>query len=140
MQAKYPAAQMSSPVLREVRSGIEPELRPYHGRVLLEHLQTNSSSDPGWNRTITFLDVGQASSPLDHGISIDSDRGGRRTHNHEAPLPSGSRLAALPVCVPGQIQIADPGIEPGIQPYESRLSASSSASVTHAGIEPAPRD
>ena len=26
------------------------------------------TSDPGWNRTSTFLDVGQASSPLDHGI------------------------------------------------------------------------
>ena len=36
------------------------------------------SSDPGWNRTSTFLDVGQASSPLDHGIV--SDRGGSRTH------------------------------------------------------------
>lgn len=27
-------------------------------------------SDPGWNRTSTFLDVGQASSPLDHGIIL----------------------------------------------------------------------
>ncbi len=27
-------------------------------------------SDPGWNRTITFLDVGQVSSPLDHGIRL----------------------------------------------------------------------
>jgi hypothetical protein len=27
-------------------------------------------SDPGWNRTITFLDVGQVSSPLDHGIKL----------------------------------------------------------------------
>ena len=33
----------SSPIfmLREVRSGIEPELRPYQGRVLPQHLQTN---------------------------------------------------------------------------------------------------
>ncbi len=28
-----------------------------------------SNNDPGWNRTIGLLDVGQASSPLDHGIS-----------------------------------------------------------------------
>src|SRR5688572_19417380 len=27
-------------------------------------------SDPGWNRTITFLHVTQASSPLDHGIKL----------------------------------------------------------------------
>ena len=27
-------------------------------------------SDPGWNRTIDFLDVTQASSPLDHGIAF----------------------------------------------------------------------
>ena len=54
----------------EVRPGIEPGLRPYHGRVLPKHLQTIlfSASDPGWNRTSTFLHVTQASSPLDHGI------------------------------------------------------------------------
>src|SRR5262249_30314348 len=27
-------------------------------------------SDPGWNRTITFLHVTQASSPLDHGTKL----------------------------------------------------------------------
>ena len=27
-------------VLQEVRPGIEPDLRPYHGRVLPKHLQT----------------------------------------------------------------------------------------------------
>jgi hypothetical protein len=53
------------PVSQEVRPGIKPDLRPYHGRVQPEHLQT---SDPGWNRTITLLHVAQASSPLDHGI------------------------------------------------------------------------
>ena len=29
-----------------------------------------SVSDPGWNRTITFLGVTQASLPLDHGIKL----------------------------------------------------------------------
>ena len=33
------------------------------------------SSDPGWNRTITFLDVTQASSPLDHGITSVTEAG-----------------------------------------------------------------
>ena len=32
-------------------------------------------SDPGWNRTITFLVVTQASLPLDHGIFSDRGRG-----------------------------------------------------------------
>src|SRR4051812_48996562 len=76
----------------EVRLGIEPSLPPYHSGVQPQHLQT--MSDPGWNRTITFLVVAQASSPLDHGIN--SDRGGSRTHRHEA-----LDLIALPVCVPG---------------------------------------
>ena len=58
----------ASPFSQEVRSGIEPDLLPYQGSVPPEHLQTVRKSDPGWNRTIGFLDVGQASLPLDHGI------------------------------------------------------------------------
>jgi hypothetical protein len=54
--------------LSEVRPGIEPGLPPYQGGVRPQHLQT--TSDPGWNRTITFLDVSQASLPLDHGIRL----------------------------------------------------------------------
>ena len=54
--------------LSEVRPGIEPGLRPYHRRVLPEHLQTKHQSDRGWNRTIDLLVVTQASSPLDHAI------------------------------------------------------------------------
>ena len=87
-----PAARRHS----EVRPGIEPGPRPYHGRVLPEHLQTIlHRSDPGWGRTSTLLHVTQASSPLDHAIS--SDQGGSRTHRHEA-----LDLAALPICVPGR--------------------------------------
>src|SRR5262245_34472360 len=40
-------------------------------------------SDPGWTRTIALLDVGQASSPLDHGTVVSS-QGGTRTHRHQA--------------------------------------------------------
>ncbi len=32
--------------------------------------QVSNRSDPGGTRTITFLDVGQVSSPLDHGIKL----------------------------------------------------------------------
>src|SRR5207248_2324598 len=59
-------------LLSEVRLGIEPSLPPYQSGVQPQHLQTKMSShcsDPGWSRTITFLHVTQAPSPLDHGIS-----------------------------------------------------------------------
>ena len=44
------------------------------------------SSDPGWNRTIVFLDVTQASSPLDHGIVLSVTEAGV-----EPAKSSGSR-------------------------------------------------
>ena len=53
------------------------------------------ASDPGWNRTSTFLHVTQASSPLDHGIKLSVTRVGVE--------PTKSQvlgLLALPVCVP----------------------------------------
>ena len=65
-------------------------------------------SDPGWNRTIAFLDVDQASSPLDHGIG--SDRSGSRTHRHEA-----LDLIALPICVPGHFSVAGSGVAPDLR-------------------------
>ena len=56
-------------LMQEVRPGIEPDLPPYQGGVLPQHLQTNLlCSDPGWSRTIDLLVVTQASLPLDHGI------------------------------------------------------------------------
>src|SRR5210317_1158281 len=51
----------ASPFHSEVRPGIEPGLRPYHRRVLPQHLQTVRFSDHGWNRTIGLLLVTQAS-------------------------------------------------------------------------------
>ena len=48
-------------------------------------------SDPGWNRTSTFLVVTQASSPLDHGIVI--------LPVTEVGLePTGTRLSTSPLC------------------------------------------
>ena len=54
-------------------------------------------SDPGWSRTIAFLGVTQASSPLDHGIVSSVTEVGVEPTNHEA-----LDLVALPVCVPGR--------------------------------------
>src|SRR5687768_5069744 len=54
--------------------------------------------------------------PRDRSIS---DRGGRRTHNHEA-----LDLAALPVCVPGPqcIKWRVRGSHPAVQAYEAQMS------------------
>ena len=91
--------------------GIEPSLPPYQGGVQPQHLQTNvftNRSDPGWNRTITFLVVTQVSSPLDHGIKLSVTEVGVE--------PTQSQvlgLLALPVCVPGHVSVAGPGVAPG---------------------------
>ena len=50
------------------------------------------ASDPGWNRTSTFLDVGQASSPLDHGIMSVTRVGVEPT---KSPRPQRDRFAGL---------------------------------------------
>jgi hypothetical protein len=60
LQARHLPVGRAAHVLSEVRLGIEPSLPPYHSGVQPQHLQTKS--DPGWNRTITFLDVAQAGS------------------------------------------------------------------------------
>ena len=70
LQARHLAVGRAAHVLSEVRPGIEPGLPPYQGGVQPQHLQTMLCIDPGWNRTITFLDVAQASLPLDHGIEL----------------------------------------------------------------------
>jgi hypothetical protein len=73
VQARHLPVGRAAHVLSEVRLGIEPSLPPYHGGVQPQHLQTevfSHRSDPGWNRTITFLVVTQAPLPLDHGIGF----------------------------------------------------------------------
>ena len=87
--------------MSEVRLGIEPSLPPYQSGMQPQHLQTkmfSNRSDPGWNRTITFLRVMQVSSPLDHGIKLSVTEVGVE--------PTQSQvlgLLALPVCVPGHV-------------------------------------
>ena len=77
----------------EVRLGIEPSLPPYQSGVQPQHLQTkviSQCSDPGWNRTITFLRVMQVSSPLDHGIKLSVTEVGVE--------PTGTRLSTSSLC------------------------------------------
>ena len=109
LQARRLPVGRAAHVLSEVRPGIEPGLPPYQGGVRPKHLQTKfRCSDPGWSRTIAFLDVAQASSPLDHGIKLSVTEVGVEPTNHEA-----LDLAALPVCVPGHVSVAGPGVAPG---------------------------
>ena len=63
-------------------------------------------SDPGWSRTITFLDVGQVSLPLDHGINLVTEVVAKST---------GTRFSTSPVyqfAYPAN-QVAGPGVAPG---------------------------
>ena len=59
-------------------------------------------SDPGWNRTITFLHVTQVSSPLDHGINLSVTEVGVEPTLHRLSTCRLCRLA-YPVlsCRPG---------------------------------------
>ena len=66
--------------LSEVRPGIEPgtDAKRWSPLLTTEVCCRNTyrpSSDPGWNRTIVFLAVDQASSPLDHGIMSVTEAG-----------------------------------------------------------------
>jgi hypothetical protein len=94
--------------IEEVRPGLNPILRPYHGRVLPQHLQTIVFSDPGWNRTKPSPGCHPgvfATGPRDH-VSV--------TEAGVEPADSQDLgLFALPVCVPGHREVAGPGVAPG---------------------------
>jgi hypothetical protein len=101
VQTRHLPVGRAAHVLSEVGLGIEPSLPLYQSGVQPKHLQTKvfpHCSDPGWNRTITFLVVNQAPSPLDHGIKLSVTEVGVE--------PTQSQvlgLLALPVCVPGHV-------------------------------------
>ena len=64
-------------------------------------------SDPGWNRTSTFLVVVQASLPLDHGIVFLSVT--------EVGLePTGTRLSTSPLCQFAYPVVAGRGVAPRV--------------------------
>ena len=88
LQARHLPVGRAAHVQSEVRLGIEPSLPLYQSGVQPQHLQT--TSDPGWNRTITFLHVTQVSSPLDHGIKLSVTEVGVE--------PTGTRLSTSSLC------------------------------------------
>ena len=78
------------------------------------------ASDPGWNRTSTFLDVGQASSPLDHGIMSVTEAG---VEPAKSPRSQRDRFACLRTR-PWRVR----GSHPAVRTYEARLSTGPPAS------------
>ena len=80
----------------KVRPGIEPGLRPYHGRVRPKHLQTNRYRviPDGVEPSLSWMSTRR----LNRWTTRSSDQGGSRTHKHEA-----LDLAALPICVPSHV-------------------------------------
>ena len=80
-------------------------------------------SDPGWNRTSSFLHVTQASSPLDHGIMSVIRVGIEPTESQVLGL------FALPVCVPDQGKSRVRGSHPAVQAYEARMGTGPPAMI-----------
>ena len=94
------AARFSKPARRAVSGylpysvqwtgrGIEPR-SPRCKRGIFPLDEPPMFSDPGWNRTITFLHVTQVSSPLDHGIKLSVTEVGVE--------PTGTRLSTSSLC------------------------------------------
>ena len=103
---------------QEVRPGVEPAgaiLPPYQGGVLPKHLQTNLASDPGWNRTITFLDVTQASRRWTTGSSFNDQRW---ESNPQARGSRPRRYSSLRTRSKWRVR----ELHPAVQAYETRLS------------------
>ena len=103
----------AGPFIAEVRPGVEPGLRPYHGRVPPKTL-TDQYSHPGWNRTSTFLVVTQTSLPLDTGSDAVTEVGIEPTESHILDL------IALPVCVPDHVSSGSGSRTRLVQAYEAR--------------------
>ena len=90
------------------------------------------SSDPGWNRTSTFLHVTQASLPLDHGIVVSQViRVGIEPTESQVPGTDAKRwsLFALPVCVPDRSKSRVRGSHPAVQAYEARMGTGPPAMI-----------
>ena len=95
VQTRHLPVGRAALVLSEVRLGIEPSLPPYQSGVQPQHLQTSSLViADGIEPSLSWLSPRRLCRWTTR--SFVSDRGGRRTHKHEA-----LDLIALPVCVPG---------------------------------------
>ena len=89
-----------------------------------KHLQTKViESDPGWNRTSSFLHVTQAPLPLDHGIMSVIRVGIEPTESQVLGL------FALPVCVPDRSKSRVRGSHPAVQAYEARMGTGPPAMI-----------
>ncbi len=87
------------PTNREVRPGVEPGLPPYRGGVPPEHRQTVFPAviPDGVEPSLSWLSPRRLRRWTTGSSLVSSDRGGSRTHRHEA-----LDLAAMPICVPGR--------------------------------------
>ena len=99
LQGSVASWEHASPLSPEVRSEIEPDLPPYRGGMLPEHLQTISSTviPGGVEPPLSWLSPRCLRRWTTGSSLLSSDRGGSRTHRHEA-----LELAAMPICVPGR--------------------------------------
>ena len=96
------------PINQEVSPGVEPGLRPYHGRVPPKTL-TDLVSDRGWSRTIDLLVVTQASWPLDYAINqgvtevgVEPTKSSRSQRDRFSDLRTRSNQVAGPGVAPGR--------------------------------------
>ena len=90
----------------------------------------STASDPGWNRTIDFLDVTQASLPLDHGIVLVTGVRVELTNSRGSRPRRFTSLRTRPL----QVRV----LHPTDWAYEARLSTGSPAScfsVTKGRVE-----
>jgi hypothetical protein len=108
-----PLDQQPSFVSAKVPPGVEPGLPPYRGGVPPKHLQTNCQNNPGWNRTIAFLVVTQASSPPDHGIIQVTGVRIELTKSRGSRPRRFSCLRTRPCSAISERQVAGPGVAPG---------------------------
>ena len=93
--------------LTEVRLGIEPSLPPYHGGVQPQHLQTKL-------KPVTPDGIEPSLSWMSPRCLRRWTTGSKVTEVGVEPTQSQVLgLLALPVCVPGHVSVAGPGVAPG---------------------------
>ena len=68
LQGSVAPMEHASPFVERSVRELNPILRPTKAACCRNTYRPSVRSDPGWNRTIDFLVVTQASLPLDHGI------------------------------------------------------------------------
>ena len=91
LQARHlPVGRAAHVVCQRSVWELNPVFCPTKAACSLSTYRPIAISDPGWNRTITFLHVAQVSSPLDHGIKLSVTEVGVE--------PTGTRLSTSSLC------------------------------------------